>query len=293
LQVERFLPTEQKIALINALSETGLPCIEATSFVHPRAIPNLADAELVMAGIDRQSNVTYSALVPNAKGAHRAVASRVDEMVFVVSASETGNQRNVHMSVEEALRSLEEILGIGREGGISVRAIIAMAFGCPFEGDILEQRIVEMVGRLSGLDVQDICLADSTGMADPKQLYGICSTVLDAFPQVGIGLHIHNTRGAGMANVLAGLLAGVIWFDGSVGGLGGCPFGVGATGNVPTEDVAHMLQEMGIDTGVDLGKMIACAQLAQDLIGRELPGQVMKAGTCGHLMGLDAQGGAS
>ncbi|OGR24248.1 MAG: hydroxymethylglutaryl-CoA lyase [Desulfobacca sp. RBG_16_60_12] len=292
LQVERYLPTEQKIALVNALSKTGLTCIEVTSFMHPKAMPNLADAELVMAGIDRLPSITYSGMVPNARGAARAVASRVDDMMFVFSASETANRRNVNMNVEESLRALEEILGMSRAAGVPVGVAIAMAFGCPFEGDVPAHRILDLVGRLSSLGVQAIDLADTTGMANPKQVYELSCRVLDAFPRIQVGLHIHNTRGAGMANLLAGLLAGVTRFDGSIGGLGGCPFAVGATGNVPTEDVAHMLQEMGIDTGLDLGKLIACAQLAQELIGRELPGQVMKAGVRGRLTALGVQGDA-
>jgi hydroxymethylglutaryl-CoA lyase len=287
LQAENaFLPTEQKVTLINALSRTGLQRIEVTSFVHPKAVPQLADAEDVMATIDRQPNVTYSAMVPNARGASRAVASRIDEMVAFFSASETHNRKNVNMTVEESLQVLKDILRIGREGQVPLSTIISTAFGCPFEGAVPEERVLYLVGRIVELGIGQVTLADTTGMANPNQVYRLCSRVVRACPEVNLGLHFHNTRGAASANVLAGLEVGVSRFDGSIGGLGGCPFAPGATGNLATEDMAHMLEEMGINTGIDLAKLIDCAKLAERFVQRELPGQVMKAGVCGHLVGM-------
>ncbi|HPA14576.1 MAG TPA: hydroxymethylglutaryl-CoA lyase [Desulfobacterales bacterium] len=281
LQAEKaFLPTEEKIELINALSKTGLCYIEATSFVHPKAIPQLADAEELLSRIHRNPEVTYGVMVPNPKGAQRAVSSKVDDMMVFFSASETHNLKNVRMTVEQSLQNIQDVLDIAVKADIPVSAIIATSFGCPFEGEISENRLIDLVGRLNDMGIMDIYFGDTTGMANPKQVHNLSTKLLSSFPESRFGLHFHNTRGAGSANILAGLQAGVTRFDGSIAGLGGCPFAPGATGNVSTEDIVHMMEAMGIKTGIDLKALISCARKVQEYIGRELPGQVMKAGIC-------------
>jgi len=274
-----FIPTEQKIRIINKLSETGLRRIEATSFVHPKAIPQLADAAEVMAGITRKEGVSYMALVPNVKGVDRALQAAVEEINLVVSASESHNKNNMNMSIAESLKAFREAAKIALGNGMRITGSIGTAFGCPFEGRVPPRKVEEIAQELLAMGVHEVCLADTTGMANPSQVIGLVSRLRHQFKDVEFRLHFHNTRGAGMANVLAALFEGITIFDGSIGGLGGCPYAPGATGNIPTEDMVHMLESMGIDTGIDLPKLVDCAKMVQELLGRELPGQVMKAGT--------------
>lgn len=279
-QIEPVLiPTEQKIKIIDKLSETGLRRIEATSFVHPKAIPQLADASEVMAGITRKEGVIYTALVPNVKGVERALQAGVEEINLVVSASESHNQNNMNMSIAESLKAFREAARIALDNGMRITGSIATAFGCPFEGWVLPQKVEEIAQEYLTMGVHEVSLADTTGMAAPSQVIDMVSRLRGQFKDVEFRLHLHNTRGAGMANVLAALFEGITIFDGSIGGLGGCPYAPGATGNIPTEDMVHMLESMGIDTGIDLAKLIDGAKMVQELLGRELPGQVMKAGT--------------
>ena len=275
-----WVPTEQKIELINALSHTGLKRIEAVSFVHPKAIPQMRDAAEVISRIERQPGVTYSAIVPNAQGARRAVEARLDEVEIFLSASESHNRKNVRMSVEESLAAAGEIAAILGENNLPFDAVISTAFGCPYEGDVPAQRVYWVAERLLKLTPQPlrITLGDTTGMANPAQVDRLVSEFRRRFPEVELSLHFHNTRGSGLANVLAGLLAGVTLFDSSLGGLGGCPYAPGATGNITTEDLVNMLNDMDIATGIDLAKLIECARLAQGYVGHELPSQVLKAG---------------
>jgi len=273
-----FVPTEQKIRIIDRLAETGLSRIEATSFVHPKAIPQLADAAEVMAGITRKEGVSYTALAPNLKGVERALQAGVREINLVVSASESHNQNNMNMSIAESLKAFREAAKIALDNGMRITGSIATAFGCPFEGWVSPRKVEEIAQELLAMGVHEVSLADTTGMADPSQVIGMVSRLRHQFKDVEFRLHFHNTRGAGTANVLAALTEGITIFDGSIGGLGGCPYAPGATGNIPTEDMVHMLESMGIDTGIDLSKLIDCAKMVQELLGRELPGQVMKAG---------------
>jgi len=278
-QIEsEFIPTEQKIKIIDKLSETGLQRIEATSFVHPKAVPQLADASEVMAGITRKEGVIYTALVPNVKGVERALQAGVEEINLVVSASESHNQNNMNMSIAESLKAFREAARIALDNGMRITGSIATAFGCPFEGRVSPQKVEEIAQEYLTMGVHEVSLADTTGMGDPSQVIDMVSRLRGQFKDVEFRLHLHNTRGAGMANVLAALFEGITIFDGSIGGLGGCPYAPGATGNIPTEDMVHMLESMGIDTGIDLSKLIDCAKMVQELLGRELPGQVMKAG---------------
>ena len=273
-----FIPTEQKIKIIDQLSETGLRRIEATSFVHPKAIPQLADATEVMTKIRRKEGIRYTVLVPNVKGVERARQAGVKEVSLVVSASESHNKNNVNMSIAESLRALRETTRIALSNEMWVTGGIATAFGCSFEGWVPPQKVEEIAQEFLDMGVHEIFLGDTVGMADPCRVSEMVGRLMNKLGNIGLRLHFHNTRGAGMANVLAALLEGVSIFDASICGLGGCPYAPGATGNIPTADMVHMLESMGIDTGVDLSKLIECAKIVRDLLGRELPGQVMKAG---------------
>ncbi len=278
-QIEpNFIPTERKIELIDLLSATGVAKIEATSFVSPKAVPNLRDAAEVMAGIRRNPAVTYVALIPNARGAERALAADVDEVVMVVSASETHNRANVRRSVAQSFEGFREVFDVLRGSRTRPVGAVATAFGCPFEGVLPDAQIVDCVARYVDLGVAGVTFGDTTGMADPSRVEQLVGAVRTRWPDLPLTLHFHNTRGMGLANVLAGLAAGVVRFEGCLGGLGGCPFAPGATGNVCTEDVVHMLQCMGYDTGVDLDRLLAASRRLGEIVGHDLPGQVVKAG---------------
>ncbi|MTW85832.1 hydroxymethylglutaryl-CoA lyase [Virgibacillus dakarensis] len=279
LQMEdQFVPTGEKIDLINRLSAAGVDKIEATSFVSPKAIPNLRDAEDVMLGIDRKPGVTYTTLIPNVKGAERAAACKVDEVNLVVSASESHNQKNVRKSVDESFSGFTDITRFLASTGIRINGSLATSFGCPFEGTIAENRILGLIDKYLELGADGITLADTTGMATPKQVFQLCRKVLDHWPDLPLTLHFHNTRGMGLANVVEGIRAGVTRFDASLGGLGGCPFAPGATGNICTEDLVHMLIFTGYHVKTDLDQLIATAKHLETILGHDVPGQVIKAG---------------
>jgi len=273
-----FIPTEKKIEIINALAKTGIKRMEVASFISPKAIPQMRDAKEVVAGIDRGLGIRKEALVPNPKGAENAVRAGVDEIRIFVSASESHNRSNVNRTIDESFEGFKDIMRIANEGKIPVGADIAVAFGCPFEGDIPIERLWRIVDRLLELGAKDITLGDTTGMATPPIVRRICESLLKAFPALKLGLHFHNTRGIGLVNIYEALQMGLTTFESSVGGLGGCPFAPGATGNVCTEDLVYMLHELGIHTGIDLKALIGVAKKMEQLIGRTLPGQVMKAG---------------
>jgi hydroxymethylglutaryl-CoA lyase len=279
LQNEAPVPVEQRVRLIDALSATGLRFIEAASFVSPSAIPPMAGAADVMAAIERRPGVVYSALVPNPKGAELATAAGADEIELVVSASETHNQKNVRRSVAESLVGARDVVEIGHGAGVAVEAIVSTAFGCPYEGDVAPERVAQVAGHLVDAGADRLSFGDTTGMATPRRV----DDLLDALEHAGItsdriGLHFHNTRGTALANVIAALDRGVTRFDASIGGLGGCPYAPGASGNAVTEDLVHMLEDMQIDTGIDLDALLGCARLAQDIVGRELPSALLHAG---------------
>lgn len=274
LQNEAPVPVDQRVRLVDALSRTGLHRIEVGAFVHPDAIPPMAGSEEVFARIERFPGVRYSALVPNLRGLERALAAGADEIEVVVSASTTHNERNVRRSTEESMRSVPELVARARDGGVPVQGIVATAFGCPYEGDVAPGRVADLAAAYLDAGCDSVCLGDTTGMATPTRVWD----VLGRLPACELTLHLHNTRGTGLANVLAGLEAGVTDFDASVGGMGGCPYAPGATGNVVTEDLVHMLEDMGVRTGVDLEELIRCAAMAEDIVGRALPSQVLRAG---------------
>jgi hydroxymethylglutaryl-CoA lyase len=278
--VQEFVPTEKKIELVDSLFAAGIGRMEVTSFVHPKFVPQLKDAADVLAGINREGRVCM-AMVPNMKGAERAVEAQADMLDVIVSASESHNRSNVRRSIDESLEGFVPIFDLAREAGVSVRASLATSFGCPFEGDVPVDQVLRVCQRLQELGVMEVALCDTTGMANPVQVSKVVRACLDEMPGIQWAAHFHNTRGAGSANLLAALMEGITIFDASIAGLGGCPFAPGATGNVPTEDIVHMLHEMGVETGIDLPALIATAELAEETVGEVLPGQVMKAGrTC-------------
>jgi hydroxymethylglutaryl-CoA lyase len=272
LQNEEPIPTEAKVRLIDALSETGVRRIEAVSFVHPKAIPQMADADAVWAAIAKNPKVRYSSLIPNTRGAQRALAAGFREIEVVVSASDTHNRRNLNRSTDESLDDIAGLIPLVHEGGATLEVIVATSFGCPFEGDIDPDRVAGIVARVRADGADRIAFGDTTGMATPRRVRDLLSAVR---PDL---LHFHNTRGTGLANILTALELGVTEFDASVGGIGGCPYAPGASGNVATEEVVHMLHDMGIDTGIDLDRLIETAEMAEKLIGRALPSGVLRAG---------------
>jgi hydroxymethylglutaryl-CoA lyase len=279
LQNEDPVPVSDRVRLIDALSRTGLRRIEAASFVRDEAIPPMAGSAEVMARIDRVPEVTYSALVPNLRGTELAVEAGADELELVVSASETHNRKNVRRSVEESLVEAEKLVGVAHEAGVPVEGIVSTSFGCPYEGDVAAERVAAVAGRLVDAGVDHLSFGDTTGMATPRRVYD----VLDAVEAAGVhaskvGLHFHDTRGTAFANVMAGLERGVVRYDASIGGLGGCPYAPGASGNAVTEDLVHMLEDMGVETGINLYVLVDCARLAQEIVGRELPSALLKAG---------------
>ncbi|GID32734.1 hydroxymethylglutaryl-CoA lyase [Paractinoplanes brasiliensis] len=272
LQNEEPVPTDAKVRLINELSETGVRRIEAVSFVHPRAIPQMADADEVWARVNRHPDIRYSALIPNTRGAQRALAAGFREIEVVVSASDTHNRRNLNRSTDESLDDIASLIPLIHEAGATVEVIVATSFGCPFEGDIDPDRVAGLVARVRGDGADRIAFGDTTGMATPRRVRDLLSAVR---PDL---LHFHNTRGTGLANILTALELGITEFDASVGGIGGCPYAPGASGNVATEEVVHMLHDMGIGTGIDLDRLISTAETAEKLLGRTLPSGVLRAG---------------
>ena len=280
LQIEpAWVPTDDKVVLIDQLSGAGFTRIEAGSFVSPKAIPALRDGAEVFARIHRAPGVVYVALIPNLKGAQRALAAGADELNLVLSASEAHNRANMGMPVEQSLVAFADVAALAAtHGKVSLNGTVATAFGCPFQGDIDEARVLSLVERYLTLGVTGITLADTTGMANPHQVARLVGKVLRRVPPQALTLHFHNTRGLGLANVLAACDAGARRFDASLGGLGGCPFAPGASGNICTEDLVNMCHEMGIETGIDLPLLIELSRGLPRLLGHETAGQVAKAG---------------
>jgi hydroxymethylglutaryl-CoA lyase len=276
----KFIPTELKVEVINAIAHSGVSHIEATSFVSPRAIPQMRDAQEVMSRIERVNGVRYRALVPNQRGAERAIEARVDSFLLVICASEAYNHENFHMSIAESLAELEEIVRFARSSSTAVETAIALAFGCVFEGPVPEDRVVHLAKTIVDMGVHEITIADSVGLAHPAQIQNMVARLKDELGDgASLSLHIHNTRGLGLANVLAALHEGIDSYDASIGGLGGCPVNPGATGNIPTEDLVNMCEEMGIETGIAINDIIEVAQRMERFLGRQLPGHVLSAGT--------------
>ena len=278
LQNEAPVPTEAKVRLLDALSATGVRRIEAVSFVHPKAIPQMADAAEVWQRAVRAPGVRYSALVPNSRGAQRALAAGFTEIEVVVSASDAHNRSNVNRSTAESLDDIAALIELLHGAGATAEVIVATSFGCPYEGDTDPARVAAIVDRVVRDGADRVAFGDTTGMATPRRVRDLLGLVRDRHPDTGMLLHFHNTRGTGLANVLTALELGITEFDASVGGLGGCPYAPGASGNVATEEVVHMLHDMGIETGVDLEALLSAAALAEEIVDRELPSGVLRAG---------------
>ena len=277
-QIEpRFIPTDLKVELIDALSQCGYAKIEVTSFTSPKAIPMLKDAEEVMSRIQRNPKVEYSVLVPNLRGAQRALDSRADELNLVMSTSETHNRSNLRMGREESFSALREVIEF-INGRIPINVSLSTAFGCPMEGDVPQDVVIDYVSRFDNLGVRGVTICDTTGMAQPVQVTKMIDALHKQFKHLQLTMHFHNTRGMGLANILASVQSGITRFDGSLGGLGGCPYAPGASGNVCSEDAIHMVDAMGYDTGINIDALLTIAKGLPQIVGHDVPGQVAKAG---------------
>jgi hydroxymethylglutaryl-CoA lyase len=280
-QIEpNFIPTDDKVKLVDELSQCGFAKIEVTSFTSPKAIPMLRDAEEVMGRIQRFPGVEYTVLVPNLRGAERAFESRADEFNLVMSTSETHNLANLRMTREKSFSGLAEVIQYVN-GRTPINVSLSTAFGCPMEGDVPQSVVEDFAQRFADLGVRGLTICDTTGMAHPAQVAKMAQNLQHKFGHLQLTFHFHNTRGMGLANVLAAVQSGITRFDGSLGGLGGCPYAPGASGNISSEDAIHMLDAMGFDTGMDIPRLLALARELPLIVGHPVPGQVAKAGrTC-------------
>ena len=280
-QIEpNFIPTDDKVRLIDELSQCGFAKIEVTSFTSPKAIPMLRDAEEVMGRIKRVPSVEYTVLVPNLRGAERAFESKADEFNLVMSTSETHNLANLRMTREKSFAGLAEVIKYV-DGRTPINVSLSTSFGCPMEGDVPQKVVEEFAQRFADLGVRGLTICDTTGMANPAQVISMSELMQKRFPETQITMHFHNTRGMGLANVLTAVQSGITRFDGSLGGLGGCPYAPGASGNISSEDAIHMLDAMGYDTGMNIPNLLAIARELPAIVGHSVPGQVAKAGrTC-------------
>jgi len=277
-QIEpHFMATDDKVALIDALSQCGYAKIEATSFTSPKAIPMLRDAEEVMGRIARVPGVEYTVLVPNLRGAERALESRADELNLVMSTSETHNLANLRMTREQSFAALAEVVR-HVDGRTPINVSLSTCFGCPMEGDVPQAVVQQFAQRFADMGVRGLTICDTTGMAHPAQVSRLVDALQQQLPHTQLTLHFHNTRGMGLANVLAAVQGGITRLDGSLGGLGGCPYAPGATGNICTEELVHMLDLMGFNTHMQIDSLLACSKDLQSLFGRTLPSQLLMAG---------------
>jgi hydroxymethylglutaryl-CoA lyase len=274
---QKIVPTDVKIQLIDRLTAAGLRCVEVTSFVHPKWIPQLADAAEVLRGLHRQPEVTYSALVPNLRGLQRAKETGLQEVAVFLSASESHNRKNINKSIAETFPVLEEVVREALALGLRVRGYVSTVFGCPYEGAVPLANTLRVTEALLAMGVYEVSIGDTIGVATPKQVHETFAALVKEFATERLAAHFHDTRGTGLANVAAALQEGIRTFDSSIGGLGGCPYAPGAAGNISTEDLVYMLHGMGCETGVDLEKLTEAGAFIQAQLGRELPSRVLKA----------------
>ncbi len=273
----RMVPTEDKIRLIDALSETGLRAIEITSFVNPKWIPQLADGAQVARTIHRKPGVAYSALVPNRQGLDAAMAAGMREVAVFMSASETHNKKNVNKTIAETLAAFRETVPPALAAGLKVRAYVSTVYGCPYEGAVDPAKALELCRALRALGCYQVSLGDTIGVANPRQVRDVLGRVLAEIPPAEVAVHFHDTRGTALANILVAVEMGITTVDAALGGLGGCPYAPGASGNVSTEDVVYMLEGMGVRTGIDLDKLVDCGRLASTFVGHEVPSKYYRA----------------
>lgn len=272
------MPTEAKIAFIERLIDSGLRRLEVTSFVNPKKVPQMADAEQVLAGLSKRADVRYVGLVLNRKGFDRALAAGCNEVGMAVVASDTFNRRNQGVGTEESIAAWKDIARAAHEAGIRAQVTVSAAFGCPFEGEVPVQRVIDVARQVAEAEPYEIAFADTIGVGVPSQVTEILGRAREALPKVRLRAHFHNTRNTGLANAYAAVEAGVSALDASAGGIGGCPFAPAATGNIPTEDLVYMLSRMGVSTGIDLDRLIATGEWLQGVLGRTVPGMLLKAG---------------
>lgn len=279
-----WIPTETKIEIVRKLADTGVKSMEITSFVHPKAIPQLKDAEEVVTRTQDLTNIKFRALVPNARGAQRAIDVGIKKLKLMLSATDSHSLSNANATVEEAQNALEPIIELAEKHGVTVGGSISVAFGCPYEGIVPVDRLEVILDRYIKMGIQEVSLADTTGMANPRQVYSYLGRLTEQFPAMTFSMHLHNTRGMAFANAVAALQQGVIHFDSSIAGLGGCPYAPGASGNIASEDLVHGFEEMGIETGIDLAKMIDAAKEVQQLLGKtDSSSYMLQAGPCSML----------
>jgi hydroxymethylglutaryl-CoA lyase len=280
---EQFIPTDTKVAVIDALSKTGVSSIQATSVVHPKAVPQLSDAEEVMARITRVPDVRYTVLVPNLRGAERAVPLEADGWELMLAVTDSYSLSNANRKTKDALREIEPVVEMAKEAAVELIGSMSTALGCPYEGQVPLERVLYVAEAYYQMGVRNISVADTVGVADPQLVYRTMTALKRALPEVNFGLHLHNTRGMALANVLAALQAGVTSFDTAVGGLGGSPFAAGATGNVSTEDLVHMLDLMRVKSGVDLDQVLSVSQEVSKVVDHPLESAVFRAGKASDL----------
>ncbi|QDE97637.1 hydroxymethylglutaryl-CoA lyase [Myxococcus xanthus] len=273
----RTLPTRDKARLINALVAAGEKRIEVTSFVSPKWIPQLADAEELLRLVGRREGVVFSALVPNLKGLERAKDAGLEEAAVFISASEAHSKKNINKSIAEAVVGAREVTASALQAGMRVRGYLSTVWGCPYEGDVPVERVVDICRQLVDAGIYQLSLGDTIGIGTPRQTEVLLAALLKHIPVEKLALHLHDTRGTALANALVGLSAGVTTFDASIGGLGGCPYAPGAAGNLATEDAVFMLHGMGVDTGINLDRLVEAGEIAQELIGRKLAGKYLQA----------------
>jgi hydroxymethylglutaryl-CoA lyase len=292
LQSERAqIATADKITFVDLLSAAGLPAIEVSAFVSPRRVPQMADAADVATGIVRRSGTKYSALVPNVRGLERAIASGIDEIAIFAAASETFSRKNISQGIDESFAVYRAVVGTALAAGVRVRGYLSTCFGCPYEGEVPVSRVAELAGRLLSMGVFEVVLSDTIGIAHPGQVRSVLDAVRGQVPESRTALHFHDTRGTGLANVLMALSRGVTTFDASAGGLGGCSFAPGATGNLATEDLVYMLDGLDIRTGVDLGAVVAASRFIESRLDHALPSKVYQAVKRDQAPGRPSRGG--
>ncbi len=280
---KEWIPTEDKIKIIKKLADTGIQSMEITSFVHPKAIPQLRDAEEVVRQSQNLSGITFRALVPNVKGAQRAIDVGIKKLKLMLSATDSHSISNANCLTEEAMNGFNPILELAEKHGVKVGGSISVVFGCPYEGKVPFERVAHIVERYISLGIEEISLADSTGMANPRQVYETLGALKGNFPNMTFSMHLHNTRGMALANAFAALEHGITHFDSSIAGLGGCPYAPGATGNIASEDLVHAFSEMGIETGINLEALIKTARYVKQVIGHDGGSYMLQAGPCSQL----------